>query len=347
MKHLKRFIPDSQFHNESFVSDIDYAIQDIKDVFQDLIDDWDLELIGPSQVLPHGGKYIRIFSSTASKSDDEKGVIIINIFKKEYGEIGYANNSPEFKNDIVDHVERLKRMGFYVRFEKEFHYDHISVHLKKESPKFESLNKYQFHIDQIKDIFQDVIDEYSIDAQTDLSRQFISDPGLYYAIINKGKLMKFVIAVNFFHDIYNVFSNESSDQDVSLYKKFTSLREDLKLVNKRLKTVGYKFKKMIIGSGIFYSINPFFNYHQQFKSKPLYFTITFWSEHGVTFQQSDAIENLDLGPYIKRLEFAGYTIENRTLIWDKDSDKSRCGQLSNKLPKWGDIKQIILDIYPS
>lgn len=104
------------------------------------------------------------------------------------------------------------------------------------------------------------------------------------------------------------------------------------------------------GSGIFYNINPFVTKYNKSGApiKPTYyFRVTFWSEHGSVFQQSDIIENLDLGPYIKRLEFAGYTIENRTRIWDKDSDKSRCGQLSNKTPKWGDIKQIILDIYPS
>ena len=123
MKHLKYF--------ESKLEDI----QIIKDVFQDLIDDWDLELTNGYQNwiagnyimikyvdkveavrLARYGSYSKLLRTCANhckQSDDDN--IIVNILKvNDWGGWVEVSTSAEFKRDVEDHIKKLRNMGYDV-----------------------------------------------------------------------------------------------------------------------------------------------------------------------------------------------------------------------------------------
>lgn len=111
MIHLKRF-------NESNQSDIDFHLQVIKDVFQDLIDEWDLEFcnwVGIGTAFDPGNH----FSLRAFDNSD----IIIDIFNKanKVSVWKHVSSSPTFKKDVVDNISRLRRMGYDVQYNDHHH----------------------------------------------------------------------------------------------------------------------------------------------------------------------------------------------------------------------------------
>ena len=137
------------------------------------------------------------------------------------------------------------------------------IHLKRFNESGQS--DIDFHKDQIKDLFQDIIDEYGIDEHTDLGE---GEDGMYYMLENmldigedkgyqilipkwnkgikttqQGHII-FVICINFdkLSRDGNGYQYNGIITPTESYKKFISLRKDLMSLDGRLKTI-YKFNK--------------------------------------------------------------------------------------------------------
>lgn len=110
---------------------------------------------------------------------------------------------------------------------------------------FESKSDIQFHVGQIKDLFQDIIDKYDIDE----TPGYNNDPGFYYMIVTGKDTIEFSISVNFYEDYDpgESYSYQINDRNLQLYEKFTSIKKDLISLDKRLKSI-YKLNKDIRSS---------------------------------------------------------------------------------------------------
>lgn len=103
MKHLKYF--ESAQYKED--------IQIVKDVFQDLIDDWDLELIDSYGDIRVGNYFIITYVAAVYIGREHS--ITINILKSnKIGGWSNVSNSVEFNRDIEDHINKLRSMGYPV-----------------------------------------------------------------------------------------------------------------------------------------------------------------------------------------------------------------------------------------
>ena len=120
-------------------------------------------------------------------------------------------------------------------------------HLKKFN---ESQSDLEYHKLMIQDIFQDIIDEYDIEKELETSVGY----GLYYMIRSKRfskHSIEVIISINF-HENGEGFP--ADDKNLQLYKRFSSLKDDLKPIDKKLNNMGYKFNKTIRNDdGIVYS----------------------------------------------------------------------------------------------
>ena len=111
--------------------------------------------------------------------------------------------------------------------------------------RFIPLSDKEFHMYQIKDLFQDIIDEYGMDETP--GHNF--DPGLEYTFTSSTKKhqnLNFSISVNFLEnfDLNNTEYHAIYKKNLGLYKKFISIKKDLESLDKRLKAI-YNFDKDI------------------------------------------------------------------------------------------------------
>lgn len=110
MKHLK------YFENGNFMADNNgykKDIQIVKDVFQDLIDDWDLELVDSYGDIRVGNYFIIKYVEAVYIGREHS--ITINILKSnKIGGWSNVSNSVEFNRYIEDHINKLRSMGYSV-----------------------------------------------------------------------------------------------------------------------------------------------------------------------------------------------------------------------------------------
>ena len=84
----------------------------IKDVFQDIIDDFDLEVLMGRDHSRGPGNYIRFNGDL----DNSYGWdVLVNIFNVNVLLFASSLPSEEFKEAVEAHTDRLKRMGFVVK----------------------------------------------------------------------------------------------------------------------------------------------------------------------------------------------------------------------------------------
>lgn len=121
----------------------------------------------------------------------------------------------------------------------------------------ESKTDSQFHMDQIKDIFQEYIDEYEIDMEPDIEK---GTSGIYYCMVIGGRSpdpdtqFSRILPSNFLFNDENFlyiwvnfyrqgdYVNSLITQKNSLlYDKFSLLKKDLEGFDSRLKNMGYDF----------------------------------------------------------------------------------------------------------
>lgn len=151
--------------NESNESDGDLT-QVLIDVFQDVIDDYgfyrefdhDEDSTG---LLYHTSNYKPGRFFVDGRLDYAQNVGVISFY---YSYDGICEYSSIVKSiDFLPYIKRLKDMGYEVisnlthdRFVK------IEIYEKPDSKTFENSDESQYHIDIIKDAFQEVIDEYDL-----------------------------------------------------------------------------------------------------------------------------------------------------------------------------------------
>lgn len=103
----------------------------------------------------------------------------------------------------------------------------------------QKLSDMEFHMDQIKDLFQEYADEYNIEKVNDGAD--LNSTGLYYLLDDFYKFISLQIWVRF----YRPFDADYDDQQKNqiLFKGFTDI--DLENFERRLSTIGYKFTKTL------------------------------------------------------------------------------------------------------
>lgn len=189
MKHIKLF--------ESFEEDIKHNSENvryhkmmIKDVFQDVIDDYDIEY-NLGELDDIDGLYYFISENPNGKEirGDRKKHNIIYFDISYIMDTQYAISKDIMNIDLSKHIQRLENMGYGVSehirndefdIEKYGHNCNITLEIKIPDIKtFESLSDDEYYTTLVRDVFQDVIDEYGM---VDDKYRDNDEDGLFYSI---------------------------------------------------------------------------------------------------------------------------------------------------------------------
>lgn len=204
-------------------------IADIKDVFQDLIDEHDIEYDPDEKITPEE------FSSTKtyniSKTYTDSGALLKIEIEIYFNTKIISTTYSKLENDIKNFVTRLKNMGFMVYTKDHGYGKDIEIMKANSLYTFEKFNEKdmiltQENLDDIKDIFQDIIDDFDLhdDINADIENEEFSGIKTY----NYNYLDESSIEIELWYDI-------SKGNKLS--------KEILKFV-KRLRSMGFYVRKL-------------------------------------------------------------------------------------------------------
>ena len=184
MKHLINY--PKYKRNELTTDDI----ADIKDVFQDLIDEYDIVYDPHENIRTDSGTISYNIEYYYDDGDPNIGIIVkaeIQIYYIFYkADIKCYLERPNLKKDIDNLVIRLKSMGFTVYTKNHVSGEDIEIYkmeptyqmlVVQQEPlqTFEKFNERDMNLtkddyDDIKDIFQDIVDDYDLveDKEADI-----------------------------------------------------------------------------------------------------------------------------------------------------------------------------------
>lgn len=216
MKHLKLF-------NES-VSDKEYHKQVVIDVFQDVIDDYNIEYVNNS----YGA-----FEPVSDGEMDSAYTIYDDLKHKSicFRIVYPYDKNPSMYDDVIKSSVRLKSLGYDVnvretpnwfiggvaKIDIEIKYPNINENKKSDYDKYKD---HKYNLDLIKDIFSDVVDEFGL-----YKYDGIHDDLFYNINTGEGNSIGVWIA-------------DTNKKDLSIDKEILD-SEEIKGFEKRLKNIGY------------------------------------------------------------------------------------------------------------
>lgn len=156
MKHLKYF-ESFEEDIESEGEDIKYHMMLIKDIFQDVIDDYHIEYSLNNELDYIDGLYYYI------SYDKNNNYIEFDISYIE--DETYAGSLDILKMDLSGHIKRLENIGYDVsKYDrKAVEGCNITIRIKLPEELNESVSDSDYHIQAVKDVFQELFDEYDMD----------------------------------------------------------------------------------------------------------------------------------------------------------------------------------------
>lgn len=260
MKYLKYFEDKSSFKD----SDI---YNDIKDVFQDIIDDYDMEetfrwdtesIHGYSYRIQESGitrfgqgsnARIIIWFDMALPPEERRELVKRTLLNsKRLNSIGYDTRLDTTNKNGIE-LSDFKSSRSYDAFDAdwldewiELQVSHANIsesrnkiskmrHLKYFN---ESMSDHVYHIQAIKDVFQDLVDEYGLD-NVSLTNRPLSE-GMYYSIqkMNNPKRLKTILFT-----IQMIYDNPLDPNVKEFSKKLKEINDNLEPYISRLKRMGY------------------------------------------------------------------------------------------------------------
>lgn len=113
MKYLKHFEDLDKWGSErASKDDIKYHMQVIKDVFQDIFDEYDIEELVDDSVFGPTGLFYSIFKAGLFNTRLQYNCIYLKIRELDHG--SYIGSEAVKTMDLSGHIKRLQNMGYSV-----------------------------------------------------------------------------------------------------------------------------------------------------------------------------------------------------------------------------------------